>query len=166
MRIFRSYRQKTHGIAKALRCPERPRLKLIASPLESVVSMPELPGGQTQKLHIIFRIGRRQYHSAWSSALKQHTLKSSKAGRVQFLNDCFLSCLELFYAVQVRTVFCEQSSQGLAGEAALMFEIAVHDQFLLRVRSQPVTAMAQQFLNLVIAHPIMLLIVQDGDKNV
>src|SRR5438477_7591470 len=81
-RVFRSHRQKTHGITKALRHAVGPRLKLIARPFKSVVSMSELPGREISEFDVVFRVGRRQDHSAWSSELEQHALKSSKARRV------------------------------------------------------------------------------------
>src|SRR5437762_1125688 len=54
--------QETDCITKTLSNASRPRLKHPARPLETMVFVPELPGGQVFELHVIFHVRCRQNH--------------------------------------------------------------------------------------------------------
>ena len=51
-------------------------------------------------------------------------------------------------------------------QAPLVLEVAAGDQRALGVRGQPVRAAAHQLLDLVVAHPVVLLVVEHGQQDV
>ena len=54
-----------------------------------------------------------------------------------------------------------QLGKRVIHQTALVFEVAARDGFALGMRRQPAFAVAQKFFHLVIAHPIVLVVVQD-----
>jgi len=65
-----------------------------------------------------------------------------------------------------RIVELGQPLQGEPGQPPAMLEIAPRDQFALRMLRQPAFALPQQLVDLVIADPIVLLVVEHGDEDI
>ena len=82
--------------------------------------------------------------------------------------------LELFFALllpcgvvaEVGLAGVQQLRQRLPYQAALPLQVAAGDQFLVGMVAQPSRAEAQQLVNLIIAHPIVLVVVQNRQQHV
>src|SRR5207253_7043023 len=66
----------------------------------------------------------------------------------------------------LRVLLDYQPLQRGAGEALLMFEIAAGDGLALRMRLEPPRTVPQEFLDLVVADPVVLVIVEDRHEDV
>ena len=60
----------------------------------------------------------------------------------------------------------EQLRQRLARQARPVLEVAAGDQLALRMRGEPALAVAQQLLDLVVADPVVLVVVEHRDEHV
>ena len=68
--------------------------------------------------------------------------------------------------VGVGLVLVEQARERVPREAALVLQVAAGDQLALRVARQPALAVPQQLLDLVVADPVVLVVVEHGDQHV
>ena len=106
---------------------------------------------------------------------------ASGAGRFQCRDDradALLPELERFFdrhlfggtrlllAIRIGQVLLREARQGLSREVALMAQVTPDDGVTRRVRSQPALALAQEFLDFIVADPVVLLRVQDGNQHV
>ncbi len=67
---------------------------------------------------------------------------------------------------RIELIFFEQLLQGRPGQVALVLQIASGDQLTGRVVGQPFLTVPQQFLNLVLADPVMLVVVENRDQDI
>jgi hypothetical protein len=82
------------------------------------------------------------------------------------LDSLLFGLLNLLVFVEVRFLFLDEPIQGLTCERSPVLEIAASDLFTLRVCREPPLAVAQQFLDLVFADPVVLRVVEHGDEDI
>ena len=82
------------------------------------------------------------------------------------LNALLLERVSLGQRIRVGLVFIQELGESVINQTALMFQIAARYVFSFWMRSQPAFAMAQEFCDLVITHPIVFVVIQDGQKHI
>ncbi len=72
----------------------------------------------------------------------------------------------LFSSLLSRSILCHEAMNGIHGQVAFMFQVAIGDLFLFWMVFKPALAMSQQFFDLFIAYEVMFIVIQDGDQYV
>ena len=73
---------------------------------------------------------------------------------------CFLG------SIGINVVIGHQSGERLAGEVALVPQVAVNDQVASRMGREPVLSLCQQLLQFVLTDPVMLVVVQNRQQDI
>jgi hypothetical protein len=68
--------------------------------------------------------------------------------------------------IGIELVFFHQPGEGLAHEATAMLQVPIGDRLALRVIAQPAFAVPQELLDLGLANPVVLVVVEDGNEDV
>jgi hypothetical protein len=81
--------------------------------------------------------------------------------------QCVLGFAALrFSRSTIGVIFVGELCQRGVGEVTLVFQIATGDELPLWVPGQPTLTIPEEFRHLILANPVMLLVIQDGDQHI
>ena len=59
----------------------------------------------------------------------------------------------------------DKTTQSLTGQALLMFQVAIRNQFAFGMIAKPAFAVPQKFFDFRVADPVVLVVIQDRNKT-
>src|SRR6266542_4001242 len=129
-RVLQADGNEAHTVTETCGNAVRPFLKFRARPLEAMVAMPKLAGGQCLPFHVVFAVGRCNDDGLWLGALEQHALECDQARCVEVFNHFYdgdsIETGEALVPVDERTVK-ETHAFLLNGRQAVVMQAVAGD---------------------------------------
>jgi hypothetical protein len=82
------------------------------------------------------------------------------------LNHGFLGGAHFLLVLEVRVLLFDQTVQRFARQAPSPFQVAANDLVFGGMLSKPPFAVTEELLDLVLAHPVVLRVVEHGDEHI